>query len=679
MISEVREMAVRVVCRACGKQLKLPTGADVKRAAKCPKCGARVDLGAALEASAYLPTFAPTEATTPKPPPAPPKPITPSKPAGAPRPTAGGAAPSSSGSKHPAPADEALSLDDDDGPATGGADPEPPFRVPVWVLADSARQIAGPCFAVLVPHGLFLEHEPMKPFLFAPVGCRAQLPAPDELQMVLPDRRAVALRFEGRAGRGLARDAGAFLAGRRPVPVATDYRRKWWTLWAALIFALGLVAGPLVLARAANLGWEFGLQVGAGFALVGLFANAAIAVGSRWSVPGQLVLMACVSALLTGVFLFGAVAFFAGRQNATARTDPPTSEPDATHPNPNPNPNSADAPPAPAMRGPPSHVDRAYASGVSVLDDGPADVTALTIAPDGVTLGVGHADGTTRLCLLDQPTFDSILPGPKADGPVTRVRFDGTSRFVFAVTPAAAVGMTRGGPLMTFAKIPGAPVAISPAAASDRIHFAAVRGNTLQNRSLATAFVQRPPVKAKDTGVAYALPGKGDEVAAQGSGPDQPKPAGPTFLAWTPGGRLFAGQPDGAIAIWSSVLRPEAASRDHKAAVKAWADCPGTGDFATGDDQGVVAWWPYKGGKPTVAPVLTAPITALAFAPSGAWLAVADATGWLVIWDVAAGKALHRKMRTPPVKAMAFGPNDDVLILAAGRTVEVWYVPELVK
>jgi hypothetical protein len=702
-------MAVRLVCRACGKRLKLPDEFDGKRAAKCPKCGERIELGAALEASAYLPTLvvpniptvpapagntsgAPSggAAATQKPPPLlgendplpyptpKPKPAPPSRPVPPPLPPS--ATSSTIKSAHP-PAEEPLSLDDDDDQT--GSQPEPPFRVPVWVLADSARQIVGPCFAVLVGHGLFLEHEPMKPFLYAPLGCRAESPSAGELLVTLPDRRAVTFRFRGRAQRSLARDTRAFLAGQRPVPLAVDYRRKWWMLWAALIFALGLAGGPLVLAQTANLGWEFGLQVGVAFALVGLLVNGLIALFSRWSAPGQLALMAAACVLVTGVFLFGAVAFLAGRQKGIeeARSDqqPPPSSFGPTNPNPNPKPPE---PPSPAPGSAPTHLDRAYTRGVSALEDGPADVTALTIAPDGNTLGIGHADGTTRLCLFDQPTFDAIQAGPKADGPVVRVLFDSTSRFVFAITPTGAIGTSRNGPFVTLAKIPGSPVAIAPALTGDRVHFAAVRGNTIQHRSLATAFIQRPPVKAKDDmKVTYALPGKGDEVVPPGSGPDPPKPGGgpgPTFLAWVPNGRLFAGQQDGTVSIWSSALRAEAPNRDHKAAVKAWADCPGTGDFVTGDDQGHILWWPYKGGKPTAWSVLATPITALSFAPSGAWIAVADTTGWLVIWDVAAGKALHRIKRPTPIKVMAFAP-DDVLVLASGKTVEVWWLPELVK
>ncbi len=630
-------MAVRLVCRACGKRLKLPAMPSGRSAAKCPKCGARVELDAALEASAYLPALPPGAGQSAPPHPRP----TPPPRAGThpgPRPGPVAAKSARPGAPLPLPPEEPLSLDEDDrGP---DADPEPPpFRVPVVVLADSARQIGGPCSAVLVPHGVFLEREPMKPFLYAPLGCRAESPAAGDLLVTLPDGRAVTFRFRGRAGSRLARDTRSFLAGQRPVPAAADYRRKWWLLWAALVLALGLVGGPLALARGAGLGLEVGLEVGAGFALVGFLLNATIALVSRRSVPGQLVLMAGACALVTGLFLFGAAAFLAGRNRATAEAAhappaPPTAADAQLQPD------RADPPPRPADAL--TVVDRAYAAGMTALEDGPSEVTALTTAPDGNTLGVGYADGTTRLCLFDQPAFDALQPGPTADGPVARVRFDAASRFVFALTPAAAVATTRSGPFATLAKVPGAPAAVAPDLAGDRVRFAAVRGNAIQHRSIAAAFIQRPPAKAKDAGVAYALPGKGDEVVPPGSAPEVPKPAGPTFLAWTPGGRLLAGQPDGGVAVWSSALKAEAVNRDHKAAVRAWADCPQTGDFATGDDKGVVAVWPYRGGKPAVAPVTKGPVVALAFSPSGAWLAAADGTGWVVVWDVSGGVVRHR-------------------------------------
>jgi hypothetical protein len=695
-------MAVRLVCRACGKRLKLPDGARQKRSAKCPKCLAPVDLTAALEASAYLPTIAlstpardaqhrppiepreddplpyPAPQPAPKSPLAPP-PVTPSlsKAAVSPAPpgsssesaSSSPASPARPPSTHPTPfPGEILSLDDE--PTGPAAEPDPPFRVPVRVLADSLRQVVGPCCAVLVPHGLFLEHEPMKPFLYAPVGCAVGAPGAGGLALTLPDGRAVTLQFETRSARPLARDARAFLAGDRPVPVAADYRGAWWLLWAALIFALGLAGGPLVLAHAADLGPEFGLQVGAGFALLGLAGNAAVVFASRGSVPGQLAVMAGVCVAVTGLFLFGAAAYLAGRHRGAeeARADPPAA-PVPPAPNPPPEPLAPD----PSPPRPPTHLDRAKKSGSSALEDGPADVTALALAPDHNTLAIGHADGTTRLWPLDQATFDAVLPGPKAEGPVTRVQFDTKSRFVFAHSATGVVAAPRN-PAPSVAKLPGFPIAVAPEPDAERIRFAAVRGNALQLRLIATAFVQHP--KGRDNG--YVLPGKGDEVPPTGLGKDPAKPAA-TFFAWTPGGKLMAGQPDGSILAWSGPLRPEAASRDHKAAVKAWAACPTTGDFATGDDQGHVGVWSAKGGKPALTSVLATPITGLSFNATGSRLVVTDTTGWLVIWDVSAAKAIHRVKRPAAIRAVAAGPTDDVVLLAVGKTVEVWWVSELVK
>ncbi len=484
----------------------------------------------------------------------------------------------------------------------------------------------------------------------------------------------------------MARDTRTFLAGERPVPLAADYRRKWWMLWAALIFALGLAVGPLALSQTAALSLDVALKVGAGFAAVGFLANAATVLFSRRSVPGQLVMMASAGALVTVVFLFGATAYMVGLQTGAERERAKAEEKPPGEPNPPP----APVPPGPGVPGlpqppdpgprPPSHLDRARSKGVSVLEDGPADVSALALAADNNSLAIGYADGITRLWPLDQPTFDAMLPGPKADGPVSRLQFDSLSRFVFATTTNGVVAAPRTGPFVTPAKVPGAPVAVGPELSNERVRFAAVRGNTIQHRFLATAFVANPPAKKTDK-AAFVFPGKGDEVVPGASAADPQKPngaPGPTFLAWGAGNRLFAGLNDGAVAIWSETMRPEPQSRDHKATVKAWARA-NTGDFATGDEQGNLGVWSAKGGKPTVGSVLVTPITGLSFAPSGARLLIADSTGWLVIWDVANGKALHRVKRPVPVKALAFGPTDDIVILAVGKTVEVWSVAELVK
>jgi hypothetical protein len=723
-------MTVRLVCRKCGKRLKVPDGVPADRTARCPKCSTPVDLAAARAAARayaptpllgsddplpYLPPASPKPAAPPKPVPkawddtadplpylpaaAPTPKSLPPKPSLPPRPTLPPAkaapkppplpppavpAPLAKGdtkesdkhqtpnTKHETPkTDEVLSLDDDPAPAE-----VEPFRVPVSVLADSLTAHVGTCVAVLLPHGLFFEHEPMKPFLYIPPGAAATCPAAGELTAVLPDGRTVTMRFEVRYARALARDARAFLAGERPVPHPAEYRRKWWMLWAALMFALGLAGGPLVLSQVAKLGIEFGLKVGAGFAAAGLLVNLLIVLFSRRPVFVQLVVMACACVAVTGLFLFGATAYLAGRQRALdearaeAQATPPT--PGANTPT-SPNPPAEPKPPEPAPDRPPSHLDRARKSGSSALDDGPDNVTSLALSPDGKLLAVGHADGAVRMWPLDQATFDPYLPGPKGDGAVSRVQFVAGGRFVFAHTATGAIGAPVARPPAAPAKLPGTAVALAPELDGDRLRFAAVRNNLLQFRTIRDAFIDAPP-----PGKGFTLPGKGDEVIPAGAPKDGSKVAGPTFLAWSSGGRVFAGLSDGTVNTWAA-MRPEAPSRDHKSPVKAWADSPSTGDFATGDDAGNVGIWGAKGGKPVVSSVLATPVTNLSFGPGGTRLAVTDATGWLVIWDVREAKAVHRVKRATPLKAVALGPGDEFVTFAFGKTVEVWRIADLVK
>jgi hypothetical protein len=388
------------------------------------------------------------------------------------------------------------------------------------------------------------------------------------------------------------------------------------------------------------------------------------------------------------MFLFGATAYMAGRQRAIeevkAEPPPPPPQPPPQQLPPAPPPTPLEPPPTRA----PSHLDRAKKFGASGLEDGPAEVTSLALAPDANTLAIGYADGTVRLWPLDQPTYEAMLPGPKADGPVTRVQFDAKNRFIFAYTATGVIAAPKGVAPMLMAKIPGTPVAVAPEPDGERIRFAAVRGNAVQHRTLAVAFIANPPVPKGKAGP-YATPNPnpkgGDEAIPAGNAADPQKPGGPgpTFLAWSSASppRLFAGQADGAVTVWSSTMRPEPQSRGHKGPVKAWAACYATGDFATADDNGGLAVWPAKGGKPVFhGGVLSTPITSLSFNPTGSRLAITDTTGWVVIWDTAAAKAIHRiKARPTGIKAMAYGPNDDVILLASGKTVEVWSLPELLK
>lgn len=593
-------MPVRVVCAACGKRLKFPDGPLRGRTARCPKCGTPVDTAAAAEASAYLPAAVDPEATV----------RSGSLPAVAAAQPGGGGSPPAR--EIPLSLDEEpLSLDDD--PAPAGPPTPPPFRVPAVVVADSHRQFAGPCAAVVVAHGVFLEVEPLRPFLYLPAGSGAAARGGGELAVALPDGRKLALRLEGRHAERLAGDLAEFLGGRRPAPVAADYRRRW-PVAVALILALGAL---------------------------GLTAAGA--------------------------------AFLIGRHRPEEQAQAPA----ASSPTPNPAPASPPTPepePDPGLLRPPSHLDLAYQKGVSALEDGPADVTALAVAGNGNHLAIGYADGTARVWPLEQPTFDPMLPGPKADGPVARVQFDAACRLLFVSTPTGVVAAPRGGAPAIPAKLNGALVAVAPDLSGDRVRFAAVRGNVIASRLLSSSFVLNPPAKGKG----FAVPAARDEITPQGVTAD-PRVANPTFLAWTHSNKLLAGLPDGSVSVWSAQMRPEPAVREHKAPVRAWAASAATGAFATGDDKGAVAVWPFKGGKPTLAPVLTAPVAALSFSPSGLWLAAIDNAGTLVLADATTLQVVQRKKLPAPAKAMAFGPADDLLVLGGGKAVEVWWLPALLK
>lgn len=647
-------MTARPLCPKCRQPLKIAPGKDPPRTGKCPKCLATMDLTSAKVISAQDSTV-PTVSK--------PAPTTATRDSGT-RSAQPPATSATAATAHEPP----LSLDDDNScekPPSEGV----PFRTPVRIVADSHRQFSGPGFAVFVPHGLFLEQEPWKPLLYWPVGTPTEELNRGSIVVTRPDERVLVLRFDGWAAAALAHDTQAFLRGERAAPVEADYRRKWWLLWIAVIFALGSAVGPWVLTQSEEMTANFGLAVGGVLALVGLLVNVAVVLWNRWPVPLQVVMMAGVAVLGTGLFLYSASIYRMGWNHALA-VKPLEVPPPPALPAPEPSSPPADEPPP----RPPSHLDRAIKHGVSALEDGPADVTALALAPDGNTLGVGFANGQSRLWLLDQPTFESWLLGPQGDGAITRMQFDASSSWVFAHTATGAFVAPRTGPLAVAVKIPGTPVAIAATLADDRIRLAAVRGNTLQHRVLPVSFVLHPPTKTRD----LAIPGKTDEITPINIPRDPPKPPGPTFLGWG-GDRLYAGQPDGTITIYNLAMRPEAPARDHRAAVRAWAASP-QGDFATGDEKGTVALWSARGGKPTLWPVFDGvAVTGLSFNRTGSLLAITDSTGWLAIWDISADRMRYRIKRPTVVRAITFGPSDDLLLLAARRTVEVWSLHELVK
>ena len=193
--------------------------------------------------------------------------------------------------------DTPLSLEDDSGTAPALPPGPPPFRVPALVTDDSAKQFSGLCEVVLVPHGLFLESVPYRPFLYAPVGSPAFTPNSRTVVVSLPDGRAVAIEFLGRDATRLADDTAAFLSRERGLPDPREYRRSpRWLLLVAIIFALGLAIAPVVMSQTTELGLETGLLLGAGFAGFGLLANVAVVLFTCMSVISKMAVMARSSA-----------------------------------------------------------------------------------------------------------------------------------------------------------------------------------------------------------------------------------------------------------------------------------------------------------------------------------------------------------------------------------------------
>ncbi len=663
-------MSSTLTCQSCRSRLKIPAG-YTKNKARCPKCETWLDVTAALDANAYRPAPVPANVDREEDP----LPYVNLKPVA--RATA---------------SEPPLSLDDDEPPATGEATPAPvsvpPFRTPVRVTADSANLFTGACEAVLVPHGLFLESVPYQPFLFVAIHSKIANAGRRGLAVTVPDNRTVTLEFLGPDARRLADDVAGFLEGERAVPDRKEYgRNPAWLLGIALIFALGLAVGPVALAVIAELGLRNGLLVGAGLAAIGLMINAAVVLFTRMAVPGKVAVMATVSGLVTGVFLLTATAYLAGRKHeaelAKPEQVPPAPVPETPAP-PQPTPD----PERERRRGLPTAWDMAYEHGLYRFADGPDDATAIATTGDAAVLLAAYRNGTTRVWRFDQLAIDPFAPGPRADGPVTRMRFDETNAIAYLTCTGGTVAAFWNNPPESPLKITGDPFAPFTTATGER--FAAYRlgGNAAQRlvlRHMPSELLKNPPAKGKE----FAVLSPRDEVQpADVKAPlDAPPPTrSPTFLAWHPSGILLGGQPDGSILSWGATGPSSTViSRDHKAAVRAWAASPSNWDFATGDDKGMVGLWENKATTPRIftaakgADGTAVGITQLVFSPLATHLAILDSAGVVWVWNLGEMRAIVRTKRPDPIKMIAFGPNDDLLILAASKSIEMWHVPELAK
>jgi hypothetical protein len=446
-----------------------------------------------------------------------------------------------------------------------------------------------------------------------------------------------------------------------------------WLVAVGCGFALALWVGPVAVSRAAGINLGLGMLVGGLMAAAALAANAWIAFGSRIPVGAKVGLMAGVAAAVLGTFFVG--AHLAGWDTPEEQVAAPPPSPPPPSPPP---PQGPPEPPPPQIvqpRRPPSHVDLAYHYGTSRLDDGPAAVTALALAPlDGAAV-IGYADGTTLVWPLDQPTFENPHPGPKGDGAVRRIQFDTTGQLAYLTCDNGLVVAPLLMPPAVPLKITGERIVVLADPTRDR--FAAVRGGKLCIRYVPTDLAKKPPaVKAPER---FALCPPKQEVLPAGLRPEYPlTEPNPTFVAWHPAGRLLWGSADGAVYAWPGAgPKPEPVTKEHKGAVRAWT--VNGADFATGDESGGFGYWAKRATTPVMYWNGTAPITHLAFASWGLDLVVADAAGGLSVWDLARGKRAFEVRRPAPVAAVSFGPSDDLVLIADGKGVEVWWTRELAK
>lgn len=693
-----QRMSEYVVCSGCSRRVHLPDSINTRRA-RCPKCRQKLFPAEAPAIAERVPAgVPPTPAASP-----PPAAVLSEfsldrllAPESEPEPEPGPP-------REPEPEHvEALELDDDpdEHPAPtrvhhtattpappvprAPALPPPPCRFRATVVSDSCNLIWGTFAAVATPQGLSLESAPNRSALLLPPGATA-VAVGTALTVVLGGR-AVVLRLRGVGNpHRLAADTAAFLTRQGPVPLAGNYRRPWWLLVFAIGLALALAAGPIMMTHVFDLNTNLGLGLGAALVGAAVLVNAGIVLFTRLPAFGKVAIMGLVCLALMAVFLGGTIVYIAWqkRQAGAVATHPtPVESPPGVQRGPGPpepktpDPKSLDPKPPEPGGAPPSHIDIAYASGVSQLDPGPTEVTALALAPGGSTV-VGYADGSTRIFALDQSIFDAPLLGPRGSGPVRRIEFDTGGKIAYLSCPDGVVVASLENPPREPVKVRGELIAV---AADPRLgdRFAAVRDSRIVVRYVPLSLAKNPSTLKATNG--FVIPPPKFESPVIGSRSDFPLPGPkPTFLAWHSSGRLLAGQPDGTVMAWLPRPRPELMARQHTDAVRAWASS-GWKDFATGDDKGNVGYWPGGAIAPTTMVTSgTAPITCLAFSHWGAELAVADAAGGLSVWDMVSHKRLVDIRRRAPVKAVAFGTWDDLLVVADGKAVEVWHIPELAR
>lgn len=668
-------MYTRIPCRGCGRRLKLPYGADPRKA-RCPSCGERIEnienpddtlpeLPAAIppapvplsldDSRTRLPAAKPLSLDESRPNLPKPKPLS---------------------------LDDnvtILSLDDDDDPKAGTkpSEPEPyigpfpPQRFHAVVLADSKskKPLDGSLDVVVTPHGLFLE-PPGLPFVYVPVGATSEVTGLGELTIALGARK-IELQFVkvGNPNR-LARDLSALLAGQPLILAESCYRRPRWLIPLALVLAVLVVAGPVFFARAASLPMKSGLIIGGALAAIGLVASLVFAFRTRYSLESKVLLMNGTAAALTALFGIGAFTYarttsggITWRGSEKAAEKPPEIP-------------FVPYPAQPPLPPPPSYLDIAREKGQARIEDNAAAVTALALVPGRTSLLAAYADGTTRLWPLDLPTIEDWTPGPIADGPTRRIRFGDGGRIVVLAGPSGTVVTPLDMPPPAPLRIAGDTVAIVPAKVKDRDRIAVLRGNRVQVRLLPAGLPTAPagmpvngfiPLNAKQ------------ETPDNTYRLDLASPAKLTFLTFHPTGLLIAGQPDGSVISWPQKGNFKVENTTHKAPVRTIAFGTARPDMALGDDKGIVTMWPGSSLLPTRHAMLTSAVAALAIDSKGQRLAAADSAGNVTIHTVKPPAEIATFKASGPVSSLAFGPGDDSIIVAVGTVIEIRMLEPLLK
>lgn len=276
---------------------------------------------------------------------------------------------------------------------------------------------------------------------------------------------------------------------------------------------------------------------------------------------------------------------------------------------------------------------------VRQLPTGQAEVTSLSISPDGRLLVTGVSSGGLRLWNLQTGMATSEQQAVH-NGPVQATAFGQDAGVLFS---AGADGKME-----LFSVLGGSR--LGPGDVERR------RTDPAGERIIALS---------EDTGIAIATAGgvqlwEGSDVW---EGRPGVTPNGVTSrvvaLAFSPDGqRLAAGGSDGAISLWGAHSLQDAPLRIGAA---------GSGGTASSSAR-------RFGQEPVPDTAAAAAASALAFSPDGRQLLSAHSDGMLWLWDVATGKAVGSAWNggPAPILGLAFSPDGRQIANTSGGVVRLW-------